>query len=61
MTLMQRFKFYRERNAAPLAYFFARKFHVATLCDRNSRPQPYIVPGFLVTWACSGNDHGRPA
>ena len=37
MTLQQRFTFYRERNAAPLAYYFARKRHAAG----------YRVPEFL--------------
>lgn len=39
MTLMQRFTFYRERNASPLAYYFARRKHVAG---------SYVVPEFLV-------------
>lgn len=37
MTLQQRFKFYKERNSSPLAYYFARKIHA-----RN-----YLVPEFL--------------
>ena len=44
MTLLERFRFYRERNAAPLAYYFARKRHV------NGA---YRVPEFLV-WAWIG-------
>jgi len=59
MTLLERFTFYRQRNAAPLAYYFARKFHVETFCDRNSRPQLYHVPTFLVVANCDGEDHGR--
>jgi hypothetical protein len=39
MTLIQRFHFYLERNAAPLAYYFARTKHVAGA---------YTVPEFLV-------------
>lgn len=27
MTLAQRFAFYKQRNATPLAYYFARKRH----------------------------------
>lgn len=38
MTLQQRFSFYRERNPAPLAYFFARQHHVGI---------SYRVPEFL--------------
>lgn len=38
MTLQQRFKFYRERNAAPLAYYFARRKHAPG----------YTVPEWLV-------------
>lgn len=59
MELAKRFAFYRERNAAPLAYYFARVHHVATFCDRNSRPQKYIVPTFLVLWNIDGQDHGK--
>lgn len=39
MSLLQRFAFYKERNAPPLAYYFARKHHVAG---------SYSVPEFLV-------------
>jgi len=39
MTLLQRFHFYLERNAAPLAYYFARRKHVGN---------DYAVPEFLV-------------
>jgi len=39
MSLIQRFAFYKERNAAPLAYYFARSKHVAG---------SYAVPEFLV-------------
>ena len=53
MSLMQRFTFYRQRNAAPLAYYFARMHHVAT------HPQPYRVPTFLVVTGIDGNDHGK--
>lgn len=38
MTLQQRFRFYKERNAAPLAYWMARNKHVAG---------EYAVPNFL--------------
>lgn len=42
MTLQQRFHFYLERNAPPLAYYFARKKHV---------DGAYSVPEFLIlTW-----------
>jgi hypothetical protein len=41
MTLLQRFKFYKQRNAAPLAYYFARQKHAAGV---------YAVPYFLVLW-----------
>ena len=37
MTLQQRFTFYRERNAAPLAYYFARRKHATG----------YTVPDWL--------------
>ena len=59
MSLLQRFTFFRQRNAAPLAYYFARLYYVATFCDRNSRPQSYRVPSFLVLHNCDGNDHGK--
>ncbi|SPF35799.1 hypothetical protein SBA4_1750017 [Candidatus Sulfopaludibacter sp. SbA4] len=39
MTLLERFRFYKEINAAPLAYYFARYRHVAG---------SYTVPQFLV-------------
>ena len=39
MSLIQRFAFYKERNAAPLAYYFARRKHVGN---------DYAVPEFLV-------------
>ena len=51
-SLMDRFRFYRERNAAPLAYYFARKHHVAG---------EYAVPEWLVVWDCRGDDHGKGA
>ena len=35
-TLAERFAFYRERNPAPLAYFFARRWHVG---DTYSVPE----------------------
>lgn len=38
MTLQQRFRFYRERNASPLAYWLARHKHV---------DGAYTVPNFL--------------
>lgn len=61
MTLQERFTFYRQRNAAPLAYFFARVHYVTTFCDRNSRPQQYVIPNFLVVANCTGSDHGKVA
>ena len=48
MTLMQRFKFYKERNAAPLAYLFAREKHVAEM-GKNDWRGDYKVPQFFVT------------
>lgn len=45
MTLQERFHFYRERNAAPLAYYFARQHHVAG---------SYGVPYFLVLYPWNG-------
>jgi hypothetical protein len=39
MTLLQRFNVYKQANAAPLAYYFARRKHVAGT---------YSVPEFLV-------------
>lgn len=39
MSLLERFKFYKQRNAPPLAYYFARCKHVAGA---------YPVPEFLV-------------
>lgn len=39
MTLLQRFRFYKERNASPLAYWLARHKYVAGA---------YTVPEFLV-------------
>ena len=39
MTLEQRFRFFRQRHAAPLAYYFARVRHA----DRA-----YALPEFLV-------------
>lgn len=38
MSLLQRFTFYRERNESALAYYFARRAHVAG---------SYAVPEFL--------------
>jgi hypothetical protein len=38
MSLLQRFAFYKQINAAPLAYYFARRKHVAGA---------YSVPEFL--------------
>ena len=35
-TLAERYAFYRERNPAPLAYFFARRWHVG---DTYSVPE----------------------
>lgn len=37
LTLTQLFAFYKERNAAPLAYYFARRRHASG----------YTVPEFL--------------
>ena len=51
ITLQERFKFYRERNAAPLAYYFARQKHAAG----------YTAPSFLVVHGCTGYDHGKAA
>lgn len=48
MTLQQRFRFYCERNAAPLAYYFARVKHVAGA---------YAVPEFLVLAWVGGRTH----
>ncbi len=42
-----RFRFYKERNAAPLAYFFARQKHVAEVGKTDWRDD-YKVPEFLV-------------
>lgn len=39
MTLQERFRFYAQVNPLALAYYFARKKHVAGA---------YIVPEFLV-------------
>jgi hypothetical protein len=39
MTLLQRFRFYKQRNAPALAYYFARRKHVG---------DGYSVPEFLV-------------
>lgn len=55
MTLLERYRFFRERNAAPLAYYFARLYHTQLFCDdRNPRPQRYTVPTFLAVWNCTG-------
>lgn len=48
MTLEQRFQFYKLRNAAPLAYYFARVKHVAGV---------YAVPEFLVLAWVGGRQH----
>ena len=52
MTLIQRFTFYRERNAAPLAYYFARKRYLAAAAV------DFTVPEFLVLYGCEIKSYG---
>lgn len=56
-TLLERFRFHRERDEAPMAYWIARRRHVAERYDLTENPVPTFLTLLWIGGRRNGDDH----